>query len=175
MTVPWTGFPLASLVALASPLADAAFLRLETFYLPEIATGQKQFWYPWPYVEAMTIAEANHELAFVATGAYGKPLAAAMGAPIRVHLPWKYGFKSIKSFVRLTFTDERPLTFWERVAGDRRGFWANVNPDVAHPGWSQTVERDIATGDILPTRLFNGYAEFMGDLYAGLDEEVLFY
>ena len=119
MTVPWTGFPLADLVKLAKPLGDATYLRMETFMLPDIATGQKQIWYPWPYVEGLTMAEATNELAFLVTGAYGKPVAKSMGAPLRVHLPWKYGFKSIKSIVRFTFTDERPLSFWEQLAVER--------------------------------------------------------
>ena len=152
MTVPWTGFALADLVKLAKPLGDATYLRMETFMLPDVATGQKQLWYPWPYVEGLTIAEATNELAFLVTGAYGKPVAKSMGAPLRVHLPWKYGFKSIKSIVRFTFTDERPLSFWEQLASNEYGFWANVNPDVPHPRWSQARERDIATGEFHPTR-----------------------
>lgn len=174
MTVPWTGFPLAELVKLASPLGDAAYLRMETFMMPDVATGQKQIWYPWPYVEGLTIAEATNELAFLVTGAYGKPVAKSMGAPLRVHLPWKYGFKSIKSIVRFTFTDERPVSFWEQLADNEYGFWANVNPEVPHPRWSQAMERDLTTNESIPTRLFNGYAEYVAGLYTELTDEPLY-
>ena len=174
MTVPWTGFPLADLVKLAAPLGDATYLRMETFMMPDVATGQKQIWYPWPYVEGLTIAEATNELAFLVTGAYGKPVAKAMGAPLRLHLPWKYGFKSIKSVVRFTFTDERPVSFWEQLADTEYGFWANVNPEVPHPRWSQAMERDITTNESIPTRLFNGYAEYVAGLYTELTDEPLY-
>jgi sulfoxide reductase catalytic subunit YedY len=174
MTVPWTGFPLASLVELAKPLASAKYLRMEAFLDPETATGQRQFWFPWPYVEALTIAEATNELAFVVTGAYGKPVAKSMGAPLRVHLPWKYGFKSIKSIARFTFAEDRPDTFWQQVAPDACGFWANVNPEVPHPRWSQASERDISTGERIPTRLFNGYGDFVAALYSDAGDERLY-
>lgn len=174
MTVPWTGFPLAELVKLAAPLGDAAYLRMETFMMPDVATGQKQIWYPWPYVEGLTIAEATNELAFLVTGAYGKPVAKSMGAPLRVHLPWKYGFKSIKSIVRFTFTDERPVSFWQQLADNEYGFWANVNPEVPHPRWSQAMERDLTTNESIPTRLFNGYAEYVAGLYTQLSDEPLY-
>jgi sulfoxide reductase catalytic subunit YedY len=174
MTVPWTGFPLASLVALAKPLSGAKYLRMETFLNAAVATGQKQFWYPWPYVEGLTMAEATNDLAFLVTGAYGKPVNKAMGAPLRLHLPWKYGFKSIKSIVKFTFTDERPVTFWPQLAANEYGFWANVNPEVPHPRWSQAMERDIATNDSIPTRIFNGYGEFVAGLYKGMDSEPLY-
>ena len=173
MTVPWTGFPLAALVALAKPASNAKYLQFESFYDPRIATAQNSF-YPWPYVDGITLAEANNELALVVTGAYGKPVAKAMGAPLRVHLPWKYGFKSVKSIVRFTFTDERPLGFYPRIAPYAYGFWANVNPDVPHPRWSQEYERDIATGEKIRTQLFNGYAEFVAGLYTGQEGELLY-
>ncbi|MCP4383561.1 MAG: protein-methionine-sulfoxide reductase catalytic subunit MsrP [Hyphomicrobiales bacterium] len=174
ITVPWTGFPVSELVKFARPLGDAQYLRMETFMMPDVATGQKQVWYPWPYVEGVTMAEANNELAFLVTGAYGKPVAKSMGAPLRIHLPWKYGFKSIKSIVRFTFTDERPITFWEELGPSEYGFWANVNPDVAHPRWSQATERDLATNERIPTELYNGYGEFVADLYAGMDDQRLY-
>ena len=174
MTVPWTGFPLSELVKLANPLGDATYLRMETFMMPDVATGQKQVWYPWPYVEGVTMAEATNELAFLVTGAYGKPVAKVMGAPLRLHLPWKYGFKSIKSITRFTFTDERPVSFWEELGPDEYGFWANVNPEVPHPRWSQAMERDLTTGDSIPTRLFNGYAEYVAALYKDLGDEPLY-
>ncbi|HBF97216.1 MAG TPA: protein-methionine-sulfoxide reductase catalytic subunit MsrP, partial [Alphaproteobacteria bacterium] len=125
--------PMRKLVDLAEPLAGAKFVRFETFHNPEIASGQRQFWYPWPYVEGITLAEAQNDLTFLVTGAYGKPLAKQFGAPLRLALPWKYGFKSIKSIVRISFTDERPVSFWEQTNNREYGFWANVNPNVPHP------------------------------------------
>jgi sulfoxide reductase catalytic subunit YedY len=147
---------------------------METFNDPDMASGQKQFWYPWPYVEGLTMAEATNELAFLVTGAYGKPVAKSMGAPLRVHLPWKYGFKSIKSIVRFSFVEERPFSFWEELASNEYGFWANVNPDVPHPRWSQANERDITTNERIPTALFNGYGEFVADMYTGMENEPLY-
>jgi sulfoxide reductase catalytic subunit YedY len=173
MTVPWTGFPLAELVEMARPTSDATYLRMETFYDPDMASGQNSF-YPWPYVEGLTMAEATNELAFMVTGAYGKPVAKSMGAPLRLHLPWKYGFKSIKSIVRFTFVDERPVNFWQEIQPSEYGFWANVNPEVPHPRWSQEMERDISTGELIPTRIFNGYGEYVAGLYAGMEGEPLY-
>ncbi len=174
MTVPWTGFPLAKLVEFAKPLGSAKYLRMETFNNPGMASGQKQFWYPWPYVEGLTMAEATNELAFMVTGAYGKPVANVMGAPLRVHLPWKYGFKSIKSIVKFSFVEERPLNFWQQLQASEYGFWANVNPEVPHPRWSQAMERDIGTQESIPTRLFNGYGEYVAGLYTGMTNEQLY-
>lgn len=118
------------LVALAKPKLSAKFVRMETFLDPAMAPGQRQVWYPWPYVEGVTMEEATNDLAFLVTGAYGKPLAKQFGAPLRLALPWKYGFKSIKSIVRFEFTAERPKSFWEEIQSSEYGFWANVNPDV---------------------------------------------
>ena len=174
MAVPWSGFALAELVKLASPQAGAKYVRMETFQNPEVATGQKQTWYPWPYVEGMTLAEATNELAFMATGVYGKPLPKQSGAPLRLALPWKYGFKSIKSVVRISFTETRPVSFWEEIAASEYGFWANVNPDVPHPRWSQASEELLGTGERRPTLLFNGYGEQVAGLYAGLENEQLY-
>jgi sulfoxide reductase catalytic subunit YedY len=147
---------------------------METFNDPGMASGQSQFWYPWPYVEGLTMAEATNELAFMVTGAYGKPVAKVMGAPLRVHLPWKYGFKSIKSIVKFTFTDERPASFWQQLQSNEYGFWANVNPEVPHPRWSQAMERDIGTQKSIPTLLYNGYGEYVAAMYAGMTGEKLF-
>jgi sulfoxide reductase catalytic subunit YedY len=174
MAVPWSGFPLKALVDLARPLGGATYLRMETFLDPDSASGQKQFWYPWPYVEGLTIAEATHELAFVATGLYGKPTPKQNGAPLRLAVPWKYGFKSIKSIVRFTFTDERPINFWQEIQGSEYGFWANVNPEVPHPRWSQAEETPLGSPMKVPTVLYNGYGEFVADLYQGLESEPLF-
>ena len=165
MVVPWTGFPLARLVALAEPQSGAKFVRFQTFENASVAGGQKQFWYPWPYVEGVTLAEATNDLAFMVTGAYGKPMANQFGAPLRLHLPWKYGFKSIKSIVRITFTATRPISFWEDIAPREYGFWANVNPDVPHPRWSQATERPLGASGRIPTQLFNGYGEWVAGLY----------
>jgi len=174
MAVPWSGFPLAALVDLARPLGSAKYVRMETFLDPDTAPGQRQVWYPWPYVDGLSMAEATHDLAFVATGLYGKPIPKQNGAPLRLAVPWKYGFKSIKSLVRLTFTEERPVSFWEQIAANEYGFWANVNPEVPHPRWSQAYERPLGGSEKVPTLLYNGYEEFVGPLYAGMENERLF-
>jgi methionine sulfoxide reductase catalytic subunit len=166
MAIPWSGFPLAKLVALARPLSSAKYLRMETFLDPSTASGQRQTWYPWPYVEGLTIAEATNELAFLVTGAYGKPVTKQMGAPLRLAVPWKYGFKSIKSITRFSFTDKRPKSFWEALQASEYGFWANVNPEVPHPRWSQATEELIGrNGERRPTILFNGYGDYVAQLY----------
>jgi len=177
MVVPWSGFPLARLVELAKPTGNAKYVRFETFNNPDVASGQKPGLFgamPWPYVEGLTMAEATSDLAFVVTGAYGKPVANSMGAPIRLHLPWKYGFKSIKGIVKVSFVAERPVSFWEQLGPSEYGFWANVNPDVPHPRWSQASEEILGTGERVPTQLFNGYGEFVADLYTGLETEKLY-
>ena len=174
MAVPWSGFALKALVDLARPLGSAKYLRMETFNDPDVAGGQKASWYPWPYIEGLTIAEATNELAFIATGLYGKPIPKQNGAPLRLAVPWKYGFKSTKGIVRFTFSDKRPKTFWEEVQGREYGFWANVNPEVAHPRWSQATERVLGTPGRVPTRLYNGYGEFVAGLYEGMSRERLF-
>ncbi len=130
---------------------------METFVDPRVAPGQRQIWYPWPYVEGITIAEAANELAFLVTGIYGKSLPKQYGAPIRLALPWKNASKSIKSIKRITFTEERPKSFWEQLQAAEYGFWANVNPEVAHPRWSQATEEVLGENRRIPTQLFNGY------------------
>jgi methionine sulfoxide reductase catalytic subunit len=176
MVVPWTGFTLKSLVELAKPKADAKFVRFETFNLPEVAVGQQPGLlgsYPWPYIEGVTMAEAMNDLGFMVTGAYGKPLPKSMGSPLRLHLPWKYGFKSIKGIVKVSLVKERPIGMWEAIQASEYGFWANVNPEVSHPRWSQASEEVLGTGDRIPTQLFNGYGEFVADVYKGMDAEKL--
>lgn len=173
MAIPWTGFPLAKLVDLAAPAADARYVRMETFLDKSMASGQRGGWFSWPYVEGVTMAEAKNDLAFVVTGAYGKPVSKSQGAPLRLALPWKYGFKSIKSIRRITFTADRPKTFWETMQASEYGFWANVNPQVAHPRWSQETEQVIGTSERRPTLLFNGYGEYVADLYKDLQNERL--
>ena len=178
MAIPWSGVPLANLVKFARPGAGARYLRMETFMDPVVAPGQKQSWYPWPYVEGLTIDEAVNELAFLATGIYGKPLPNQNGAPIRLVTPWKYGFKSIKSIVRFSFTDKRPVSFWEQLVPNEYGFWANVNPGIPHPRWPQRTERLIGTGQRVPTQMFNGYDEQVAHMYANLgitDPRELYY
>jgi sulfoxide reductase catalytic subunit YedY len=173
MAIPWSGFPLAKLVELAKPLSSATYLQMQTFLDPVVAPGQKQTWYPWPYTEGLTMAEATNELAFLVTGAYGKPVSKSQGAPLRLAVPWKYGFKSVKSITHFTFTDQRPKTYWEALQASEYGFWANVNPQVAHPRWSQASEMLIGVGERRPTLLFNGYAEFVAGIYKGLENERL--
>jgi methionine sulfoxide reductase catalytic subunit len=173
MAIPWTGFPLSKLVTFARPLSSAAYVRFETFLDKKMAPGQRSFM-PWPYIEGLTMAEANNELAFIATGAYGKPLAKVQGAPIRLATPWKYGFKSAKSIVRISFVDKRPETFWETLGPEEYGFWANVNPEVPHPRWSQATENFLNDGQRRPTLIYNGYAEQVASLYKGLEKEPLY-
>jgi len=171
MAVPWTGVAMANLVRFARPRPQARYIRMETFYNPAVAPGQKQSWYPWPYIEGVTIDEAMNELAFIATGMYGRGLEKQNGAPLRCVLPWKYGFKGIKSVVKFTFTDERPVSFWEQLAANEYGFWANVNPQVPHPRWSQETERMLGTNERLPTLIYNGYEPEVAGLYAGMESE----
>jgi sulfoxide reductase catalytic subunit YedY len=174
MTVPWTGFQLSKLLEIVRPLGSAKYLRIETAQRPETMTGLRQSWYPWPHVEGCTIEEAGNELAFLAVGIYGRPLPAQNGGPIRVLFPWKYGFKSGKSIARITLTDQRPKSFWETLQGSEYGFWANVNPQVPHPRWSQATERLIGSNERVPTQMFNGYGEFVSGLYTNLQNERLY-
>lgn len=171
MVVPYSGFALRELVKLAKPTSKAKYLVMQTFEDKEVATGQRQFWYPWPYTEGLSMEEANHDLAFIATGLYGKPIPKQNGAPLRLAVPWKYGFKHVKSIVRFTFSETRPVSFWQKLNENEYGFWANVNPEVKHPRWSQATERDIATGDRIPTHIYNGYGEAVVDLYAEIGKK----
>jgi sulfoxide reductase catalytic subunit YedY len=173
MAIAWTGFPFAKLVDFAKPLGSAKYVQMTTFMNPKEAPGERQSWFPWPYIEGLTMAEATNDLAFLATGAYGHPMAKQHGAPLRLAVPWKYGFKSIKSIVRFTFTDKRPVGMWEKLQASEYGFWANVNPAVPHPRWSQASEEVIGTGERKPTLIFNGYGEYVADIYKGLDKERL--
>lgn len=174
MSVPWTGFPMKALVEYARPLSGAKYVVMRTFEDKDVASGQRQFWYPWPYLDGVTIEEATNELSMIGTGAYGKPMAKQNGAPLRLIVPWKYGFKQVKSIVRFTFTDKRPKSFWEKVQAAEYGFWANVNPEVAHPRWSQATERVLGQEERVPTLLYNGYAEYVADLYKNIKGEKLF-
>lgn len=165
MCVPWTGFPLASLVKAADPLSSAAYVRFETFMRPEEALQQKDENYPWPYQEGLTIAEATNDLALIATGIYGSPLPKQNGAPVRLVVPWKYGFKSIKSIVKIEFTDSRPATFWNSLNPHEYSFEANVDPNVPHPRWSQQYEWMLGTRENFDTVKYNGYGDWVAKLY----------
>lgn len=177
MTVPWSGFPMRQLVELAKPMSGAKYVTMRTISDSKSEMpGLRQFWYPWPYTEGLTIEEATNELAFMVTGMYGKPVRPQNGAPLRLAVPWKYGFKSIKSIISFDFTDKRPKTFWESLQDKEYGFWANVNPEVDHPRWSQASEWLLGGSqrDRVPTRMFNGYGEFVAGLYTGMQNEILY-
>jgi len=165
MVVPWTGFPLASLLRKAEPLPEARFVRFVSFDRPEEASRQSKRGEPWPYTEGLTLAEAINELAFLATGMYGHPLLKQHGAPIRLVVPWKYGFKSAKSIVRIQLTDKQPATFWNTLVPREYDFQANVNPQIRHPRWSQARERMLGTGEVFATQIYNGYGEWVAGLY----------
>jgi sulfoxide reductase catalytic subunit YedY len=175
MIVPWSGFPLSALVNLAKPLGSAKYIVMKTVMRPSEMPGQKDALYPWPYTEGLAMDEAMNDLAFIATGLYGKPIHKQNGAPLRLVTPWKYGFKSVKSIATVEFTDKKPSTFWEALQGSEYGFWANVNPAVPHPRWSQATEKPLGTGERIPTLLYNGYAEFVAGLYADRKAEKLFF
>jgi sulfoxide reductase catalytic subunit YedY len=165
---PWSGFPMKALIELAKPTSSAKFVVMKSFMNPTYAPAQKEFWVPWPYTEGLAIEEAMSELAFMVTGAYGKPLKKQNGAPIRLATPWKYGFKSAKGIQRFIFTDVRPNTYWMALGPSEYGFWANVNPAVPHPRWSQASEEVLGTGQRVPTQLYNGYGEEVAHLYANM-------
>jgi sulfoxide reductase catalytic subunit YedY len=170
MVIPWMGFPLSKLLAEVEPTADANYVGFVTVEDPEHMVGQKVGgFYPWPYTECLRMDEATHDLALMVTGMYGKDLLPQNGAPLRLAVPWKYGFKSIKSIVRIDLLAEEPGTFWNFIAPHEYGFYANVNPNVSHPRWSQASERRIGEGSRRPTLMFNGYEEQVASLYEGMD------
>lgn len=167
MQVPWTGYPLRALIDHVEPLGKARYVRFVSFEDPKHLKGQReQDWYPWPYFEGLRLDEARHPLAFVVLGSYGHALPMQHGAPVRLAIPWKYGYKGPKSFVRIELTDERPETFWNQLQPREYGFFSNVDPEKPHPRWSQAQETDIGTGGKRPTLLYNGYDE-VADLYTG--------
>ncbi len=174
MTVPWTGFPVSQLLKVAQPTASAKYMVIETAVLPKVMPGVRGGFYTWPYVEGITMQEANNDLAFMVTGMYGHDLPKQDGAPIRLHVPWKYGFKSGKSIVKISFTDKQPETFWQALQPSEYGFWANVNPNVPHPRWSQATERLLGSGERVPTVIWNGYGEWVASMYADKTSERLF-
>jgi sulfoxide reductase catalytic subunit YedY len=166
MCVPWTGFPLSKLIDLVEPQPSARFVRFETFLRPEETTNQDDATQPWPYTEGLTIDEARNELALLATGIFGAPLPKQHGAPVRLVVPWKYGYKGIKSIVRITLTDKQPATFWNTLAPHEYDFPALVDPEVPHPRWSQATEWMLGTQEEFPTQKYNGYGDLVGPLYA---------
>lgn len=171
MVVPWDGFPLAKLVARADPLPEAKFLKMTTFLDLKNAIGQREGNLDYPYVEGLRLDEANHELAFIATGIYGKPIPNQNGAPLRLVTPWKYGFKGVKSIVKFEFVAKQPRNTWNIMNPSEYGFYANVNPKVDHPRWSQASERVIGGGAFArqPTLMFNGYEKQVASLYTGMN------
>ena len=172
MTVPWAGFPVNKIISLVEPKTDAKFVKFETFFNPDIAPGQKQKWYPWPYQEGITVEEAKNDLSFIATGIYGKELPNQNGAPFRLILPWKYGFKSIKSIVKISFVNKRPIGLWEKLAPKEYGFWANVNPNIPHPRWSQKSEQQLGVDGRIPTVIYNGYGDYVASMYNKLEKNL---
>lgn len=174
MVIPWVGFQLSDLLSRAEPLGSAKYVAFETLVRPEEMPGQRGFFQPlpWPYVEGLRLDEAMHPLTILATGMYGKELPNQNGAPLRLVVPWKYGFKSIKSIVRISLTEKEPPTTWNNANAREYGFYSNVNPQVDHPRWSQASERVIGGGLLAkrqPTLMFNGYEEEVASLYAGMD------
>lgn len=174
MVIPWLGFPLHKLLQAVEPLAGAQYVRFETLYDPEQMPGQRTDWYEWPYVEGLRLDEAMHDLTLLATGLYGKNLQPQNGAPIRLVVPWKYGFKSIKSIVKIDLVAEQPTSLWMKASPREYGFYANVNPTVAHPRWSQATERRIGEMRRRKTLMFNGYEAEVAHLYDGMDLQVNF-
>jgi sulfoxide reductase catalytic subunit YedY len=169
MVIPWIGFSLAEILKEVEPTSRAKFVRFETLYDPEQLPGQRSAWYTWPYVEGLRLDEAMNDLATVATGLYGKHLLPQNGAPFRLVVPWKYGFKSIKSIVKIDLVEEMPVSLWMAAAPHEYGFYANVNPEVAHPRWSQATERRLGEFGRRETLMFNGYPEEVAHLYEGMD------
>lgn len=169
MVIPWLGFPLAALLKDAEPTAAAKYVRFETVYDPANMPGQNSPFFRWPYVEGLRLDEAMNELTLLSTGLYGQELLPQNGAPLRLVVPWKYGFKSIKAIVKIELVSEMPESLWMAAASNEYGFYANVNPDVAHPRWSQATERRIGDAGRRRTLLFNGYEEQVAAMYAGMD------
>ena len=169
MVIPWTGFELADLLKQVEPMTSAGHVRFETVYDPLNMPGLKDSSYPWPYTEGLRLDEAMHPLTLLATGLYGKSLPPQEGAPIRLVVPWKYGFKSIKSIVKIELVEEQPATFWNTINSKEYGYYSNVNPGVDHPRWSQATERRVGEEGRRQTLLFNGYAGEVSSLYNGMD------
>lgn len=169
IVVPWTGFSLSKLLKEADPKSEAKYVRFETLYDPQQMPGQTSGWYNWPYVEGLRLDEAYNDLALMVTGLYGKDLPPQDGAPLRLAVPWKYGFKSIKSIVKIDLVDAMPTSLWMAAAPNEYGFYANVNPQVDHPRWSQATERRLGELGRRKTLMFNGYEKEVAGLYTGMD------
>ncbi|MCS6772820.1 MAG: protein-methionine-sulfoxide reductase catalytic subunit MsrP [Thermoflexales bacterium] len=169
MVIPWLGFPLHKLLREVEPLSKARYVRFESLFDPDQMPGQRLSFYPWPYAEGLRLDEAMHDLTLLVTGLYGHPLPPQNGAPVRLAVPWKYGFKSIKSIVRIDLVEEQPATLWNTVAPHEYGFYSNVNPNKPHPRWSQATERRIGEPGRRRTLMFNGYERQVAALYAGMD------
>ncbi|MBI4732518.1 MAG: protein-methionine-sulfoxide reductase catalytic subunit MsrP [Chloroflexi bacterium] len=172
LVIPWTGFELNKLLAEAEPMTSAKYVAFTTLLDPEQFPGQSSPFYPWPYTEGLRLDEAMHRLTLIATGLYGESLPNPNGAPLRLVVPWKYGFKSIKAIVKIELTETQPATLWNTIAPEEYGFYSNVNPEVDHPRWSQRTERRIGELDRRNTLLFNGYADEVASLYSGMDLSV---
>ncbi|MCG8510836.1 MAG: protein-methionine-sulfoxide reductase catalytic subunit MsrP, partial [Rhodospirillales bacterium] len=168
MVIPWIGIPLADVIKRFEPAGSAKYVVFETVLRPEEMPGQRRPILPWPYTEGLRMDEAMNPLTILSVGMYGEELPNQNGAPIRLVVPWKYGFKSIKSIVRISFVESEPQTTWNKQAPHEYGFYANVNPEVDHPRWSQATEKLLGTGKRVPTLLYNGYAEYVADLYKNL-------
>jgi len=166
MIVPWTGFPFSKLIEKVSPKREAKFVRFQTFFRPDQAPNFRDEMYPWPYTEGLRLDEAMNPLTLATFGIYGKPLPKQHGAPFRIIVPWKYGYKSIKSVVKIEFVAQQPATLWETLAPREYPFESNVNPAVPHPRWLQETERMIDSGDRVKTQLYNGYGAYVAGLYA---------
>jgi methionine sulfoxide reductase catalytic subunit len=169
MVIPWTGFSLASLLKDVEPTSAAKYVRFETVYRPDEMPGLRSPFYTWPYQEGLRLDEAMNDLTILATGLYGQPMPNQNGAPIRLVLPWKYGFKSIKAITKIELVAEQPSTLWSNASPNEYGFYSNVNPERSHPRWSQATERRIGEFNRRPTLMFNGYAEQVADLYKDMD------
>ena len=169
MVIPWLGFPLAKILKEVEPKSEARFVRFISILRPEEMPGQKVPLYPWPYQEGLRLDEAMNDLTILATGLYGKSLPVQDGAPIRLVVPWKYGFKSIKAVVKIELVADEPATLWSSIAPDEYGFYSNVNPQRPHPRWSQATERRIGETNRQPTLIFNGYSDQVASLYAGMN------
>ena len=169
MVIPWRGFPLASLLKAVEPTSAAKYVKFTTLNDKTQLPAEGNGFYPWPYTEGLRLDEAMNDLALLVTGLYGDPLPAQDGAPIRLVVPWKYGFKGIKAIVKIELVDTQPDTFWNNIAADEYGFYANVNPNVPHPRWSQATERRIGELSPRPTLMFNGYGDKVAYLYQGMD------
>jgi methionine sulfoxide reductase catalytic subunit len=169
MVIPWTGFSLASLLNEVEPTSAARYVRFETVYRPDEMPGLRSPFYTWPYQEGLRLDEAMNDLAILATGLYGMPMPNQNGAPIRLVVPWKYGFKSIKAITKIELVAEQPSTLWNNASPNEYGFYSNVNPERSHPRWSQASERRIGEFNRRETLMFNGYAEQVAHLYDGMD------